>query len=136
MIDVHSHQPVPMTRAQLDTVAGSMAPLNIRLLVNTGDPGSGPPVTDECQKTPASGERLARSVAADLSREFSVLRAPTLYYGVNVASERAYAAARPSMYPAGWLSPRSPYAALLTGAFPSQCAPEAALRAARRLVES
>jgi creatinine amidohydrolase len=34
---------------------------------------------------------LARQVAADLSSEFGVLRAPTLYYGVNVSSERAYA---------------------------------------------
>jgi creatinine amidohydrolase len=34
---------------------------------------------------------LARQVAADLSSEFAVLRAPTLYYGVNVSSERAYA---------------------------------------------
>jgi creatinine amidohydrolase len=34
---------------------------------------------------------LARHVAVDLSEQFRVLRAPTLYYGVNVASERAYA---------------------------------------------
>jgi creatinine amidohydrolase len=34
---------------------------------------------------------LARSVAVDMSHQFGVLRAPTLYYGVNVASERAYA---------------------------------------------
>ena len=65
VIDVHSHQPTPMTRAQLDTVAGSMGPMNVRVLVNTGDPGSGgPPITDECKRTVASGELLARSVAA------------------------------------------------------------------------
>jgi creatinine amidohydrolase len=34
---------------------------------------------------------VARSVAVTLSQEFSVLRAPTLYYGVNVKGERAYA---------------------------------------------
>jgi creatinine amidohydrolase len=34
---------------------------------------------------------VARQLALDVSREFGVLRAPTLYYGVNVASERAYA---------------------------------------------
>jgi creatinine amidohydrolase len=34
---------------------------------------------------------LARRVALDLSEEFGVLRAPTLYYGVNVPGERAYA---------------------------------------------
>ena len=64
VIDVHSHQPAPITREQLDTVAGSMAPLNVRVLVNTGDPGSGRPITDECKRTVASGEQLARSVAA------------------------------------------------------------------------
>jgi creatinine amidohydrolase len=34
---------------------------------------------------------VAESLAADLSREFAVLRAPTLRYGVNVPSERDYA---------------------------------------------
>lgn len=34
---------------------------------------------------------IARHVAADLSQEFNVLRAPTVHYGVNVGSERAYA---------------------------------------------
>lgn len=34
---------------------------------------------------------IARHIAADLSREFNVLRAPTVHYGVNVASDRAYA---------------------------------------------
>jgi creatinine amidohydrolase len=33
---------------------------------------------------------IARRLAVDLSREFSVLRAPTIYYGVNVRSERAF----------------------------------------------
>lgn len=36
---------------------------------------------------------LAEALAADLSREFGVLRAPTLRYGVNVPSERDYAGA-------------------------------------------
>jgi creatinine amidohydrolase len=34
---------------------------------------------------------IARHLALDLSREFGVLRAPTIYYGVNVPSERGYA---------------------------------------------
>lgn len=34
---------------------------------------------------------IARHIAADLSHEFNVLRAPTVHYGVNVASDRAYA---------------------------------------------
>ncbi|MBI4546007.1 MAG: creatininase family protein [Gemmatimonadetes bacterium] len=34
---------------------------------------------------------IARRLAMDLSREFAVLRAPTLYYGVNVRTERAFA---------------------------------------------
>lgn len=34
---------------------------------------------------------IARRIALDLSHEFRVLRAPTLHYGVNVPTERAYA---------------------------------------------
>ena len=34
---------------------------------------------------------IARSLAVDLSGEFGVLRAPTMYYGVNVRTERAFA---------------------------------------------
>lgn len=34
---------------------------------------------------------IARHVAIELSQEFAILRAPTLYYGVNVSSERHYA---------------------------------------------
>jgi creatinine amidohydrolase len=34
---------------------------------------------------------IARSLAVDLSREFRILRAPTIYYGVNVRTERAFA---------------------------------------------
>ena len=34
---------------------------------------------------------IARHIAGDLSRAFHVLRAPTVHYGVNVASDRAYA---------------------------------------------
>jgi creatinine amidohydrolase len=34
---------------------------------------------------------IARKFALDLSREFSVLRAPTFSFGVNVVTERAYA---------------------------------------------
>lgn len=34
---------------------------------------------------------IARQVAVDLSSEYGVLRAPSMYYGVNVPSEREYA---------------------------------------------
>ena len=34
---------------------------------------------------------IARSIAVDLSQEFAVLRAPTIYYGVNVGTARGYA---------------------------------------------
>lgn len=34
---------------------------------------------------------IARRVALDLSSQFGVLRAPTMYYGVNVQSDREYA---------------------------------------------
>ena len=34
---------------------------------------------------------IARRVAVDLSSQFGVLRAPTMYYGVNVRAEREYA---------------------------------------------
>ena len=34
---------------------------------------------------------IARRIAVDVSREFGVLRAPTIYYGVNVGTARAYA---------------------------------------------
>lgn len=37
-----------------------------------------------------AGTRVADALAADLSREFGVLRAPTLAYGVNVPSESDY----------------------------------------------
>ncbi len=34
---------------------------------------------------------IARRFAADLSREFGILRAPTVHYGVNVKTDRAFA---------------------------------------------
>jgi creatinine amidohydrolase len=34
---------------------------------------------------------IARRIAVDLSLEFGVLRAPTIYYGVNLSTARAYA---------------------------------------------
>ncbi len=34
---------------------------------------------------------IARRIAADLSREFGILRAPTVNYGVNVKTDRAFA---------------------------------------------
>jgi predicted TIM-barrel fold metal-dependent hydrolase len=49
VIDVHSHQPAPISAAQLASVVQSMDPLNLRILVNA---------------TGASGDALARSVDA------------------------------------------------------------------------
>jgi predicted TIM-barrel fold metal-dependent hydrolase len=49
VIDIHSHQPAPISNAQLETLVASMDALNLRLLVNA---------------TGASGEALVRSVAA------------------------------------------------------------------------
>ena len=49
VIDIHSHQPAPISNAQLDTLVTSMDPLNLRLLVNASG---------------ASGDTLVRSVAA------------------------------------------------------------------------
>lgn len=43
----------------------------------------------------ATNVLIARRLAIELSREFRVLRAPTISYGVNVATDRAYAGAAP-----------------------------------------
>ena len=49
VIDIHSHQPAPITAEQLDTVVKSMDPLNLRILVNASG---------------TSGDRLVQSIAA------------------------------------------------------------------------
>jgi predicted TIM-barrel fold metal-dependent hydrolase len=49
VVDIHSHQPAPISDAQLDSLVASMDPLNLRLLVNASG---------------ASGDTLVRSVAA------------------------------------------------------------------------
>jgi uncharacterized protein len=49
VIDIHSHQPTPITPQQLETVVKSMDPLNLRILVNASG---------------ASGDRLVQSIAA------------------------------------------------------------------------
>jgi len=49
VIDIHSHQPAPISPQQLETVVKSMDPLNLRILVNA---------------TGASGDRLVQSIAA------------------------------------------------------------------------
>jgi uncharacterized protein len=49
VIDIHSHQPAPISPADFDNLVRSMDPLNLRLLVNA---------------TGASGERLVRSIEA------------------------------------------------------------------------
>jgi predicted TIM-barrel fold metal-dependent hydrolase len=49
VIDIHSHQPAPITPQQMDTVVRSMDPLNLRVLVNASG---------------ASGERLTQAIAA------------------------------------------------------------------------
>src|SRR5262245_58510365 len=48
VIDIHSHQPAPISAQQFETVVKSMDPLNLRILVNA---------------TGASGDRLVQSVA-------------------------------------------------------------------------
>ena len=49
VIDIHSHQPAPISPQQLETVVKSMDPLNLRILVNA---------------TGATGDRLVQSIAA------------------------------------------------------------------------
>lgn len=48
-IDIHSHQPTPISADQFNTLVSSMEPLNLRVLVNA---------------TGASGDRLTRSIDA------------------------------------------------------------------------
>src|SRR5690242_12234116 len=49
VIDIHSHQPAPISPQQLETVVKSMDPLNLQILVNASG---------------ASGDRLVQSIAA------------------------------------------------------------------------
>jgi len=49
VIDIHSHQPTPVTQEQFDALVTSMDPLNLKILVNS---------------TGVSGDRLVESVAA------------------------------------------------------------------------
>jgi uncharacterized protein len=49
VIDIHSHQPAPISPQQLSTVVQSMDPLNLRILVNASG---------------ATGDRLVQSIAA------------------------------------------------------------------------
>jgi len=49
VIDIHSHQPAPISQDQLATVVQSMDPLNLRVLVNASG---------------ATGDRLVQSIAA------------------------------------------------------------------------
>jgi predicted TIM-barrel fold metal-dependent hydrolase len=49
VIDIHSHQPTPITSEQFDALAASMDPLNLKVLVNSSG---------------VSGDRLAQSLAA------------------------------------------------------------------------
>jgi len=49
VIDIHSHQPAPISRQQLDSVVASMDPLNLRVLVNASG---------------ATGTSLVNSIAA------------------------------------------------------------------------
>jgi predicted TIM-barrel fold metal-dependent hydrolase len=55
VIDIHSHQPAPISEAQLQTLATSMDPLNLQVLVNS---------------TGVSGERLLRALAAIRASRF------------------------------------------------------------------
>src|SRR5436190_9353649 len=49
VIDIHSHQPTPITQEQFDSLAESMGPLNLKILVNSSG---------------ISGDRLVESLAA------------------------------------------------------------------------
>jgi len=49
VVDIHSHQPAPITDAQMDTLVKSMDPLNLQLLVNASG---------------VSGDRLVESIKA------------------------------------------------------------------------
>jgi len=49
VIDIHSHQPAPITQEQFDTLADSMGPLNLKILVNSSG---------------VSGDRLVEALAA------------------------------------------------------------------------
>jgi uncharacterized protein len=49
VIDIHSHQPTPMSGEQFETLAASMDPLNLKVLVNASG---------------ATGDRLVQSIAA------------------------------------------------------------------------
>jgi predicted TIM-barrel fold metal-dependent hydrolase len=49
VIDIHSHQPAPISEAQFDQVVASMNPLNLQLLVNASG---------------VSGDRLVQAIAA------------------------------------------------------------------------
>ncbi len=49
VIDIHSHQPAPMTAQQFDELVGSMEPLNLKVLVNSSG---------------VSGDRLVQAMAA------------------------------------------------------------------------
>ncbi len=49
VIDIHSHQPTPVTAEQFDALAASMDPLNLKVLVNSSG---------------VSGDRLVQSLAA------------------------------------------------------------------------
>jgi uncharacterized protein len=55
VIDIHSHQPNPISEAQFETLVKSMDPLNLQVLVNS---------------TGVSGDRLVRSVAAIRASRF------------------------------------------------------------------
>jgi predicted TIM-barrel fold metal-dependent hydrolase len=49
VVDIHSHQPTPISAAQFDTVVGAMDELNLRVLVNASG---------------ATGDRLVQGIAA------------------------------------------------------------------------
>jgi predicted TIM-barrel fold metal-dependent hydrolase len=58
VIDIHSHQPAPITDADFKSLVASMDPLNLRILVNASG---------------ASGERLVRSIEASPYRDRMVM---------------------------------------------------------------
>ena len=81
VIDIHSHQPTPISEAEFETLVKSMDPLNLQVLVNA---------------TGASGDRLVRSVAALRASRFKdrMVQFATIDFGSTVAPGFGERAAR------------------------------------------
>ena len=81
VIDIHSHQPAPISEEQFATLVKSMDPLNLQLLVNASG---------------VSGERLARSIAAIKASTFKyrMVQFATIDWGQTITPGFGERAAR------------------------------------------